>query len=88
MNDPHGYARLARSLDFLIVEVREANVDLSGLSLARRFYCGSPSEFLGESLLALEATLNQSESLPSSVAAFADALAAEIRLGFQRIGGG
>ena len=88
MNDPHGYARLARSLDFLIVEVSEAKADSSGLSLARRFYGGSPSEFLGESLLALEATLNQAELLPSSVVAFADALAAEIRLGFQRIGGG
>lgn len=88
MNDPHGYVRLARGLDFLIVEVSEADADSSGLSLARRFYGGSPSEFLGESLLALEATLNQAESLPSSVVAFADALAAEIRLGFQRIGGG
>jgi hypothetical protein len=88
MNDPHGYARLARSLDFLIVEVGEAGADSSGLSVARRFYGGSPSEFLGESLLALEATLNQADSLPSSVAAFAHALAAEIRVGFQRIGGG
>ena len=88
MNDPHGHARLARSLDFLIVEVGEAGADSSGLSTARRFHGGSPSEFLGESLLALEATLNQAESLSSSVAAFADALAAEIRVGFQRIGGG
>lgn len=88
MNDPHGYARLARSLDFLIVEVGEAGADSSGLSAARRFYGGSPTEFFGEALLALEATLNQADSLPSSVAAFANALAAEIRVGFQRIGGG
>lgn len=88
MNDPHGYTRLARSLDFLIVEVSEAGAEPSGLSVARRFYGGSPSEFLGESLLALEATLNQADSLPSSIVAFADALAAEIRVGFQRIGGG
>ena len=88
MNDAHGYSRLVRGLDFLIVEASEANVDSSGLSLARRFYGGSPSEFLGESLLALEAIVNQAESLPSSVVAFADALAAEIRVGFQRIGGG
>lgn len=88
MNDPHGYARLARGLDFLIVEVGEAGADSSGLSFARRFHSGSPTEFLGEALLALEATLRQADSLPSSVAAFADALAAEIRVGFQRIGGG
>ena len=88
MIDPHGYGRLVRSLDFLVLEVRAAGVDPIGLVLARGFYGGSPTEFLGESLIALEALLSSSEMFAPSVVAFADALAQEIRLGFERIGGG
>jgi len=88
MNDPHGYDRLARALDFLVAELRAAQLDSSGLERARRFQTGSPSEFLGESLLALEAVLRNVDYLPPSVAAFIEALASEIRLGFERVGGG
>jgi len=88
MNDPHGYARLARGLNFLVVEVEAAKLDPTGLDHALQFYGGSPSEFLGESLLALEAVLTSLDQLPPSVGAFANALAAEIRLGFERVDGG
>jgi len=85
-NDPHGYDRLARGLDFLITEVNAAQLDSSRLQHARRFYGGSPSELLGESLAALEAVMSTVDLLPPSVAAFAEALAQEIRVGFERIG--
>jgi len=88
MDDPHGYARLARALDFLVLEAEAAHIDPAGLNVARRFYGGSPSEFLGESLLALEAILMSLDRLPPSIDAFVEALVAEIRLGFERVGGG
>ena len=88
MSDRSGYERLSRALDFLAVEVESAGLDADALLAARRFYGGSPSEFLGEALIALEHLLTHASLLPTSVAAFADGLAAEIRTGFERVGGG
>jgi hypothetical protein len=89
MSDPHGYDRLARALDFVAIEVRSAGLDPSNIETARRFYgSGSPSEFLGESLVALETLVLDGAELPSSVLAFVQAVIAEIRQGFDRVGGG
>lgn len=86
--DPLGYDRLARALDFLIVESGAAGVDSQQIQLARRFYGGSPTEFLGESLIALEQLLAEGDDLPPSVQAFASSMAGEIRHGFEQVGGG
>ncbi len=86
--DSYGYDRLKRALDFLIVETRESGLDPAQLEVARRFYGGSPTEFLGEALHALESLLSDREMLPPSVEAFAASITSEIRQGFERIGGG
>jgi hypothetical protein len=88
MGEPDGYDRLARALDFLAVEVRAAGLDPSNIEAASRFYGGSPTEFLGESLIALEALMLDGAELPSSVRAFVRALISELRRAFDRIGGG
>lgn len=76
--DPHGYLRLGRALDFLVIEVRAAGVDSSKLEWARRFAGGSPSEYLGESLIAIDALLRERSRLADVVAQFAEGTAAEI----------
>lgn len=87
MDDALGYDRLIRSLDFLIVETEAAGVDGGGLRAARGFFGGSPTEFLGETLLAIEALLPDRDALAPSVTVFAETLADEIRQGFEQIGG-
>ena len=87
MGDPYGYDRLARALDFLAIEVRSAGLDSSNIESARRFYGRSPTEFLGETLIALEALTLDGGELPSSVLAFVQALISELRQAFDRIGG-
>ncbi len=84
--DPHGYLRLGRALDFLVIEVRAAGVDSSKLEWARRFAGGSPSEYLGESLIAIDALLRERSRLADVVAQFAEGTAAEIRQGFDSDG--
>jgi hypothetical protein len=87
--DPHGYERPNRSLGFILGECQLAGDDVSTTSVASamQFRSGSPSEFLGESQLALDLVANRA-SLPDSIRAFAGALADEIRQGFERVGGG
>lgn len=89
-SDPGGYLRLRRSLAFVAQELREANdvQPAEDIERAIAFFGGSPSEFLGESLISLDRLLDGPVSLSPSVGAFASALAAEIRAGFRLIGGG
>ena len=87
--DPGGYLRLRRGLAFISQELREADERESAEVVERAiaFFGGSPTEFLGESSAALEALLSGSGSLDPSLHAYVAALAAEIREGFDRIGG-
>jgi hypothetical protein len=86
VTDPHGYLRLGRALDFLVVEARASGIDTSPLERARRFAGGSPSEYLGESLIAIDSLLRERALLPDVVVQFAEGTAAEIRQGFAAVG--
>ena len=87
--DPGGYRRLRRALTFIGQELRETDETESAEDVERAiaFFGGSPTEFLGESLIALERVLGGPASLASSTRALAEALASEIREGLDRIGG-
>jgi hypothetical protein len=87
--DAGGYLRLRRALIFIGQELRETDETDSAERVERAiaFFSGSPSEFLGESLIALEGVLGRPAPLAPSMRAFVSALAAEIREGFDRIGG-
>jgi hypothetical protein len=87
--DPGGYLRLRRALTFIGQELREADQIGPAERVERvvAFSGGSPTEFLGESLIALEVLLGGPASLAPSLREFVAALAAEIREGFDRIGG-
>ena len=84
-DDPHGYVRLARSLDFVANELRHAGFDEGFVAIdrARAFRSGSPTEYLGEAALALDWVLRHSTKLSPSLVAFMSALAAELRAGLQ-----
>lgn len=84
--DPSGYLRLHRSLRFLSEELAHVGqLDAqASIDRADAFFGGSPTEFLGESLLALQALLNGSLELPPAMRAFVAGLAAEINEGFRR----
>lgn len=84
-----GALRLRRSLVFIGQELREAgDTNLAeNIERAIAFFGGSPSEFLGESLIALEGLLGEPASIAPSMREFVSALATEIREGFERIGG-
>lgn len=87
--DPGGYLWLRRALTFIGQELREAEETdrAEHIERAIAFFGGSPTEFLGESLIALEGLLSGPASLTPSMHAFVSALVAEIREGFDRIGG-
>ena len=85
--DPFGYMRLARGLEFLANEASAAGLEPASLRRARRFYLGSPTEFLDEALTAIEAILASRRELPPSIVGFAEGLASEIRRGFDSVGG-
>jgi hypothetical protein len=89
--DPHGYGRLRD----LLADVEEAlaathnNREASLVHRAVLFYGGgSPSEFLGESRVALEATLASARDLPVELVSRIRAIIAEIDEGFRAVGGG
>jgi hypothetical protein len=56
----------------------------ASIDQADAFFGGSPTEFLGESLLALQALQNGSSELPQALRAFVAGLADEIAEGFRR----
>lgn len=87
--DPNGYLRLRRALTFIAQELREAGETepVEQVERAIAFFGGSPSEFLGESLIALEHVLGCPVAVAPSTHAFVDALASEMREGFARIEG-
>ena|SRR5688572_24549441 len=87
--DPHGYQRLYRSLEFIAQECRLAGDDeaTADVERAMAFASGSPSEFLGEAEIVLR-RIASSRAIGRSTARFADAMAMEIRSGFDRVGGG
>jgi hypothetical protein len=90
-NDPHGYGRLHRFLLDVEKQLAADGYDAESMRVhqASRFYGGgSPSEFLGESRLALLATLNAAPSLPNEFAQRIENVVAEIDEGFQAVGGG
>jgi hypothetical protein len=89
--DPHGWGRLH---DFL-AEVEEAlaatdnDREASLVHRAWRFFGGgSPTEFLGESRLALAATLDSARDLPVELVSRIRAMIADIDEGFRSVGGG
>lgn len=88
--DIGGLARLWRSMAFISQELRESGeIELAQqIDGAMRFSGGSPSEFLGESMIALEAVRGHLGPRSPSAEAFAMALLSEIREGFRRVGGG
>jgi hypothetical protein len=85
--DPSGHVRLRRSLGFIGDELREGNDLADGVERAIALSAGSPSEFPGDALLALERLVSEGPAVPPSLRAFAVAVAAEIRQGFDRVGG-
>lgn len=87
--DPGGYLRLRRALTFIGQELRETDETESAEHIERAiaFFGGSPTEFLGESLIALERVLGGPVALAPPTRTLAEALASEIREGFDRIGG-
>jgi hypothetical protein len=76
-------------LVFLAGELREAGLAEAAARIegALAFVAGSPSEFLGESLLALETAQPHIETASVSLGAFSSALADELRNGFAKVGG-
>ena len=87
MDDPHGYARLTRSLVFLRDELLQHghHDQATEVSRALTYACGSPSEYLGESRIVLRCVASTAP-LPASILAFASSLADEIDEGFRRVG--
>lgn len=83
---PHGYLKLRRFLAEAATRLAEAGFDddASRVRIASE-WVGLPSEWMGESALALKVAIGR-DGLPSNLAAdMNDALSA-IRLGFQRVG--
>ena len=88
-DDPHGYLRLKRALEFIRNELLESD-DSTGVEVVdvalSYFGLGSPSEFLGESLLAFETILGPAHQLAPSLRALVAGLIDEISEGFARVG--
>jgi hypothetical protein len=87
-NDPHGYIQL---YDVLLVISSKLRILGRGESadrifLATQFRGGSPTEFLGESRLALQATLDSERDLPSDIVAEIQNTLEEVNEGFDRAG--
>jgi hypothetical protein len=88
VSDPHGYVRLGRALAFVRDELESQGESILAERLARamRFAGGSPSEYLGEAELVLQAVLDEGH-LPPATTQFVRGILDEIDEGFRRVGG-
>jgi hypothetical protein len=85
-DDPHGYRRLNQWLDGLSVRLAGLGL-LEEAAAARRasqFFGGSPTEFLGESRIALRAI--RAQQLPADLRSEVDQVIDDIDEGFRRVG--
>ena len=89
MDDPHGYHELSRILNTVEAELRSEGRDIEADEIYRasRFAVGSPSEFLGESRIALQRLLDSGVALRNGTEEVARATIDEITAGFRRVGG-
>ena len=89
MSDPYGYARLLEMLKSIEADLRAEGRedDAAEIYRASRFASGSPSEFLGESRLALERLLQVGAPLAPATEALAREAVEGITTGFRSVGG-
>lgn len=88
--DPHGYARLQAELGVIAEHLdRLGHAEPADvIRSAMRFYAtGSPSEYVGEAKLALQAVLADGSSLPDELSARIAAQADLIQQGQDAVGG-
>jgi hypothetical protein len=88
MEDKYGYVKLKSTLENIADKLnKEGYDDLANEVLrASKFYGGMPSEFMGESWLALRKVLACKNELSSETFELAESLCKEIKLGFERVG--
>jgi hypothetical protein len=89
MSDPHRYGRLLDILKTIEHDLREdgRQTDADEVYRASRFASGSPSEFLGESRIALERLLEVGFPLQPTTEALAREGIEGITKGFRAVGG-
>jgi hypothetical protein len=89
MTDPHGYGRLLEILKAIEHDLREdgRGTDADEVYRASRFASGSPSEFLGESRIALERLLDAGPPLQPTIEVLAREAVEGITKGFRAVGG-
>jgi hypothetical protein len=87
--DPHGYVRLRDALLGFEVDLASTghHAESKIVERAVHFYVGSPSEFLGESRIALLTTLDSAHNLPLDLAQRIRTIIAEIDEGFRAVRG-
>jgi len=89
--DPQGYARLNETLVRFGHRLQLLGDTASAHKIreaAQLYGGGSPTEFLGESRLALQSVLASAQGLPTDLISAMRAVVDEIDDGFQRVGGG
>ncbi len=88
--DPYGYGELLSVLKRIQAELLETSDKETAEIVARaaKFVVGSPSEFLGESRLALEAVLGRPTKISEMTKALAKRTIEKIDEGFRSVGGG
>jgi hypothetical protein len=85
--DPHGYDQLFASLIHMGEQLTASGKSKAAerINFATKFYgTGSPTEFLGESRLALEAILNEEVNLSGSIVTEIRETLEKINEGFRR----
>lgn len=87
--DQHGYGRLRDALLGFEADLASTGHHAESRIVERavHFYVGSPSEFLGESRIALLTTLDSAHNLPPDIAQRMRTVVAEIDEGFRTVGG-
>ena len=89
--DPQGYARLSEALVRFGQRLQLLGDTASAHKIreaARLYGGGSPTEFLGESRLALQSVLASAHGLPTDLISAMSAIVDDINDGFKRVGGG
>lgn len=88
MEDKYGYLKLKSTLEIIAEKLIQENQQALANEVARatKFYGGMPSEFMGESWLALKKILGNKQKLSDDTVILVEDIYKQIEKGFERIG--
>lgn len=88
MEDKYGYVRLKNTLEEIAEKLKEEKQDdlANDVLRASKFYGGMPSEFMGESGLALKSVLKNKKELSKETVKITENIYNEIVEGFEKVG--